>query len=102
MHILKIGDYLKICIDDEVKDFVVANFAEYFKSLREKLYSSLSEEQNLRKFVQSLYIFIKTPDEVEKYFEMMQSSSSDNCISHFNNQESFCPSIATNQHLTQD
>ena len=49
LYILKIGDYLKILTDDEVGDFVVINFDEYFKSSREKLYSKLNEEQNLSK-----------------------------------------------------
>ena len=79
-----IDDYLKILTDDEMKDFVVINSGEYFKSTREKLYSKLSRKQNLRKVVESLYIFATTPNEVEKYFEMMQSNSSDNCVHHFN------------------
>ena len=37
----------------------------------------------LEKTAESLYIFLTTSDEVEKYFEMMQSSSFDNCICHF-------------------
>ena len=48
-HIPKIGDYLKILSDDEVTDFVVINFGEYFKSARVKLYSKLNGEQNLGK-----------------------------------------------------
>ena len=79
-----IDDYLKILTDDEMKDFVVINSGEYFKSTREKLYSKLSRKQNLRKVVESLYIFATTPNEVEKYFEMMQSNSSDNCVHHDN------------------
>ena len=47
-------------------------------------YSKLSEEQNLRKVAESLYIFLATPDEVEKYAKMMQSSYSDNCIQGYN------------------
>ena len=39
LFILKIGVYLKILTNDEVKDFVVINFGEYFKSMKEKLYS---------------------------------------------------------------
>ena len=66
--------------DNEVKDFVGKNFGEYFKSTKEKLYSKLSEEQNIRKVVESFYIFLTTPDEVEKYFEMIQSNSSYNCV----------------------
>ena len=80
LYIPKIDDYLKIFTDDEVKDFVAINFSEYFKSTKEKLYSKLNEEQNLRKVAKSLYIFLTTPDEVEKYIEIMQSFSSDNCI----------------------
>ena len=52
--------------------------------MREKLYSKLREEKNLRKFAELLDIFLTTPDDVEKYVEMIQSSSSDNCICHFN------------------
>ena len=59
--------------DEEVEDFVAINFSEYFKSIR--------EEQNLRKVAKSLYIFLTTPDEVEKY---VQSNSSDNCVHHYN------------------
>ena len=66
--------------DFEVKDFVIINIGKDFKSAEEKLYSKLSEEQNLRKVVESLYIFLTTPDEVEKYAEVMQSKSSDNFI----------------------
>ena len=56
-----------------MNDFVAINFSEYFKSIR--------EEQNLRKVAKSLYIFLTTPDEVEKY---VQSNSSDNCVHHYN------------------
>ena len=67
----KIGGYLKILTDEEVKDFVVISFDKHCKRTREKLYSKLSEEQNLQKVAESLYIFLTTPDEVEKYAEMM-------------------------------
>ena len=60
-YIPNISDYLKILADDEVKDFVALNFTECFKSTREKLYSKLSEEQNLRKVTKSFYIFLTTP-----------------------------------------
>ena len=53
-----------------MKDFLAINFSEYFKSMKEKLYSKLSEEQNLKKVAKSFY------DEVEKYVEMMQPNSS--------------------------
>ena len=70
-YIPKVDGYLKILTDEEVKDFVAINFSEYFKSTR--------EEQNLRKVAKLLYIFLITPDEVEKYVEIMESNSSDNC-----------------------
>ena len=34
LYIRKIGDYLKILADDEVRHFVVINLGEYFKSSR--------------------------------------------------------------------
>ena len=43
--------------------------------------SKLNEEQNLKKAAKSLYIFLKTPNEVEQY---VQSNSSDNCIHCYN------------------
>ena len=84
MYIPKIDDYLKMLTDDKVKDFVAINVSEYFKSTREKLYSKLSEEQNPRKVEKLLYIFLTTPDEVEKYAKIMQSSYSDNCVHRYN------------------
>ena len=77
MYIPKIYNYLKILSDEEVKDFVAINFNEYFKPTTEKMYSKLNKEQNLRKVAKLLYIFLTTPDEVEKY---VQSNSSDNCM----------------------
>ena len=56
LYVSKIGDYLKIFTDDEVKDLVVINFGDYFKSRRKKLYSKLSEEQNLRKKMLNRFI----------------------------------------------
>ena len=79
----KIDDYLKILTDNEVKDFVVIDFGEYFKSTKEKLYSKFFEEQNTRKVAESLYIFLTTPGEVEKYAKIMQSISSDNCVHRY-------------------
>ena len=46
-------------IGEEVKDFVVINFSEYFKSTQEKLYSKLNKTQNFRKVAKSLYISLK-------------------------------------------
>ena len=43
-YIPSIGDYLKILTDIKVKDLVVISFGEYFKSMKEKLYSKLFEE----------------------------------------------------------
>ena len=83
LYIPNTYDYLKILTDDEMKYIVVKNFTEYFKSMRERLYSKLSEEQSLRKVAVSLYIFFTTPDKVEKYPEMMQSNSFDNCVHHY-------------------
>ena len=77
LYIPKIGDYLKILTDDKMKDFEAINFSECFKSTREKFFSKLSEEQNLGKVAESIYIFLTTPDAVENYIQIMQSSSSD-------------------------
>ena len=84
LYIPKIGDYLKILTVDKVKYFVIKSFGEYFKFTLEKLYFKLSEGQNLRKVDELFYIFLATPDEVQKYVEMMQSRSSDNCLCHYN------------------
>ena len=65
-----IDDYLKTLTGEEVKDFVAINFSQ-----------SIREEQNLRKVAKSLYIFLTTPDEGEKYVE---SNYSDNCVHHYN------------------
>ena len=65
LYISKIEDYLKILTDEEEKDFLAINFSEYFKSAKEKLYSKLNKEQNLRKVTKLLNIFLTTIDEVE-------------------------------------
>ena len=65
LYIPKISDYLKILTDNEVNHFVPINFSEYVKSTRGKLYCNLSEEQNIRKVAESLYIFLHTPDDAE-------------------------------------
>ena len=72
LYIPKIDYYIKIFTDKKVEAFVAINFSEYSKSIRKK--------QNLRKVPRSLYIFLTTPDEVEKYVE---SNSSDNCIHRY-------------------
>ena len=81
MYIPNYDDYLKILTDNKVKEF---SFSEYFKSMREKLYSKVSEGQNLKNVAKSFYIFLTTSDKVEKYAKMMQSGSSDNCAYHYN------------------
>ena len=72
-HIPKVDDYLKILTDEEVKDFVAISFSEYFKSAR--------QGKKFRQVSKSLYIFLTTPDEVQKY---VLSNSSDNCVHHYN------------------
>ena len=72
LFIPKIGDYLKILTDAEVKDFLAINFSKDFQSTREKLNSKLDKEQNLRKVTKSLYILLTTPAEVEKHAKKMQ------------------------------
>ena len=49
-----------------MKDFVVINFGECFKSMRKKLYSKLDEERNLRKVPKSFYTFRTTLDDITK------------------------------------
>ena len=73
LYIPMIGDYWKILIDEEVKYILDIHFSEYFKSLR--------EEQSIGEVAQSLYIFLATADELEKY---VQSNPSDNCIHPYN------------------
>ena len=37
LYIPKIDEYFKLSTDEEVKDLVVINLSEYFKSTKEKL-----------------------------------------------------------------
>ena len=94
MYIPKIGDHLKILTDEEVKDFLAINFSEYFKSTWEKLCSKLNED-NFIKVAKSLYIFLATLHEVEKYAKMTKSNSSDNCVHCYNIEilNLFCPEV---------
>ena len=78
LYIPKIGGILKILTDNAVKDLVVINFGEYFKSAGAKLYSKLSEEQFLRKVAESFYLFL-----VQKYVELMQANFTDHCVHHY-------------------
>ena len=57
LYMPKITDYLKILTDKEVKDFVVIDFGECFKSIRDALYSKLTDNENLRKMFELLYTF---------------------------------------------
>ena len=76
LYIRKIDDYLKILTDKKLKDFVAICFSEYLKSIR--------EENTFRKVAKLLYIFLTIPYEVEKYVDMMQSNSSDDCTHRYN------------------
>ena len=51
--------------------------------MKEKLYSKLCQEQYIRKVAELLYIFLATPNEVEKYPKMMQSNSFAKCVHHY-------------------
>ena len=50
--------YLKILTDNELEDFIVKYFGEYFKCTQEKLCSKVNEEQNLRKVALPIHIFL--------------------------------------------
>ena len=63
LNISKINYYIKIFTDEEENNFPVVNFSDYFKTIREK--------QNLGKVAKSLYIFLTTPGEVEKYDQII-------------------------------
>ena len=73
LNIERIGDYLKILTDKEVKYFVVINFGEYFKSIK-KYFLNFARNKILAEF---LYIFLTTP-------KMKQSSFYDNCVHRYN------------------
>ena len=73
LFITKINGYIKLLTDEKVKNFVAKNFSEYFTSIR--------EEENLRKVNKSSYIFLATPNDVKK---SVQSSFSDNGIHRHN------------------
>ena len=61
--------------DEEVKVFIAINASKYCGSIR--------EEENIRKVAKSLFIFLTTPDEIEKY---VQSKSCYDCIHHYNDE----------------
>ena len=71
LYITKISDYLKILTEEEVKDLVLINFGKYFTPTRNILYSKRSEK-NLIKVDESFYSFLPTPNEVEKYVELIE------------------------------
>ena len=66
LYIPKIDEYFKLLTDEEVKDLVVKNLSEYFKSTKEELYFKLNEEQNTRNVAKLLDIFLRTSDQVKK------------------------------------
>ena len=80
LYIAKIYASLK----NLVKEFVAINFREDIKSTIEKFYFKLNEYQNLIKVAESLYIFLTTSNEVEKYVETMQSNFSDRYVHCYN------------------
>ena len=57
LYIPKIGSYVEILTDDEVKDFVAINFRQFLKSTREILYSNLSEKEILEKLLNCFIYF---------------------------------------------
>ena len=58
LFITKINGYVKLLTDEKVKNFVATNFSEYFTSIR--------EEENLRKVNKSPSIFLATPNDVKE------------------------------------
>ena len=56
-YILKIGDYLKISTDNEVKDFAVINFGEYFKSTKENCILNFVQIRILEKLLNRFISF---------------------------------------------
>ena len=74
LYVPEIDDYSKIFTDEEVKGFVVINFSENLKSVR--------EEQYLTKAAKLLYIFLIISDELEKHVQSVFFF--DNCIHRFN------------------
>ena len=76
LYVPKTVDYLKILTDDEVKDFLVINFGEYFKSTKRELYSKLNKKQNIKKVTESLYVFLTIPNAVEKHSDIDDSLKS--------------------------
>ena len=76
LYVPKTVDYLKILTDDEVKDFLVINFGEYFKSTNRELYSKSNKKKNIKKVTESLYIFLTIPNAVEKHSDIDDSLKS--------------------------
>ena len=58
LFITKINGYVNLLTDEKVENFVATNFSEYFTSIR--------EEENLRKVNKSPYIFLATPNDVKE------------------------------------
>ena len=49
LYVPRITNYLEIFSEEKVKDFIVKNFGECFKSTKEELYSKLDEEKIINK-----------------------------------------------------
>ena len=61
LYILKIDDYLKVQIDEEVEDFIAINFSKCYKYAR--------KEQNFRKVAKPFYTFLTTLNEVRRHLQ---------------------------------
>ena len=68
LYIPRISDYLESLIDK--------NFGECLKSMREELYSKLDEDKFHWQFGEWLYTFLKYPDEVENFVELVDKTES--------------------------
>ena len=55
-----------------MKNVVVIYVCEFFESTGKVFYSALCEEEQVRKIAESFYSFRTTPDEVEKYVELIE------------------------------
>ena len=73
LYMPKIADNPKIMTDEEVKDFVMINFGEYWKSAREAFILNQAKEKIFKKLLNS-FMFLTTPDEVKRYVELIEKS----------------------------
>ena len=70
-YIPRVTEYLDILTDEKVKHFVVIDFDKRFKYRRKEQHSKLNKNINIRTVAESFYTFLKVPDEVEKYNELI-------------------------------